>query len=127
MSKCGECHAFRRDAKGKAVVTGPRGRANPCRVTKKFNHEDHRTDRRAKKGDRVVSCGECHFALEKAATLAAIIPTQGRKTMLNACGKCHRAGQRSAAGKAVFATSGDCSLCHQDACLTRGPAPSWHK
>ncbi|MCB9647975.1 MAG: hypothetical protein H6730_15400 [Deltaproteobacteria bacterium] len=127
MSKCDACHRPRVDGEGRTVSTGPRGRPNPCRVTKHFSHAEHRVDRRAREADKPVSCGTCHFGLNNAKTLGAIVPTNARKTMLNACGKCHRPGQRTAQGKAVFTTTGDCTRCHQDACLTSGPIPSWHK
>lgn len=127
MSACADCHRFRRDEKGAELAVGPRGRSNPCRVTGKFSHDQHRLDRRAKTSGKVVGCGQCHFGLEKASSLAAIIPTNGRQTMLNACGSCHRSGQMSAGGKAVVATSGDCMHCHQAECLSAGPLPSWHQ
>ena len=126
MTDCAKCHAFRRDEKGRPVPMGPRGRKNPCRVTAKFRHGIHRLDaRRAEQPE--VSCGTCHFGLERAESLAAIVPTHGRRTMVKACGRCHRPGQKTFAGQALITTDGDCGSCHVSACLMLGPAPSWHR
>ena len=126
MTDCAKCHVFRRDQKGALMPMGPRGLDNPCRVTEKFSHKVHRLDARQANPPE-ISCGTCHFGLEKAKTLADIVPTHGRQTMVNACGKCHRPGEKTAAGQPLVATSGDCTRCHADACLTVGPAPSWHR
>ena len=126
MSDCAKCHAFRRDETGQPVPMGPRGLQNPCRVTEKFSHVSHRFD--ARRPDRpAVSCGTCHLGLAKAQTLAAIVPTHGRQTMLDACGRCHRPGQKTSEGRKLVTTIGDCTGCHTTACLIVGPAPSWHR
>lgn len=126
MTDCAKCHTFRRDEKGTAVPIGPRGRKNPCRVKEKFSHETHRLDARQSEPTE-VSCGTCHFGLARAKTLAAIVPTHGRRTM-NACGRCHKRGQKTFAGQALLTTTGDCTGCHGGACLTVGAiVPSWHR
>lgn len=126
MAQCGGCHLDRLDAEGRPHVTGPRGRPNPCRVTKAFSHENHATDRRRGKGARKLACSTCHFGVEKATNLAALVPTHGPETMLKGCGSCHDGLSRDAKGQPLFAITGSCTSCHETQCLTSVPTPSWH-
>ena len=127
MSACTSCHRYRRDNKGRAVATGPSMRAKQGRVTRKFSHENHRTDRRAGKGDAQLSCGMCHSKAARATTLGAIEPTNGMKTMVQACGKCHRAGQRTKDGRAMFTITGKCTYCHEKRFLDGERLPREHR
>jgi c(7)-type cytochrome triheme protein len=93
MNDCGSCHKL-------GYQASQRKGASKYSVRARFDHSDHDRDPRSK-GGPAPDCKTCHVGLEKATTLAEVIPPTMRS-----CDSCHD-------GKLAFKTTGfGCVKCH---------------